>query len=89
MCPCQGKYLFCKEIVFLPLADLYDSNICTYLTINRNRTMFVVKVPSTRLKMSEGGDYLAVGASDGSVTVVDVESFQTVHELILSLISGL
>lgn len=43
------------------------------------RTMFVVKVPSTRLKMSDGGDYLAVGASDGSVTVVDVESFQTVR----------
>ena len=40
--------------------------------------MFVVKVPCTRLKMSDNGNYIAVGASDGSVIVIDIESFQTV-----------
>ena len=36
------------------------------------------KVPSTRLKISEGGEYLAVGASDGTVNLIDVKRFSTV-----------
>ena len=36
------------------------------------------KVPSTRLKMSEHGDYLAVGASDGTVSLIKASTFKTV-----------
>jgi hypothetical protein len=33
--------------------------------------------------MSEGGTYLAVGASDGHVTLVDIVDFKTVKYLII------
>ena len=56
----------------------FPAPVRTAVNVSVSRTMLVVKVPSTRLKISEGGDYLAVGGSDGSVTVIDVEGFQTV-----------
>ena len=45
---------------------------------NKCRIKSVSKVPSTRLKMSEHGDYLAVGASDGTVTLISASTFKTV-----------
>ena len=38
------------------------------------------KFPCTRLKISERGDYLAIGASDGAVVVVDVDTMKQVRE---------
>jgi len=52
----------------------------TALSVSVSRTREISKVPSTRLKLSEEGTYIAVGASDGSVTVVEVEGFQTVSK---------
>ena len=56
-----------------------DAPVRTAVNVSVSRTMMVVKCPSTRLKISDGGDYLAVGGSDGSVTIIDVEGFQTVQ----------
>ena len=59
-------------------AEGEDAPVRTAVNVSVSRTMMVVKCPSTRLKISDGGDYLAVGGSDGSVTIIDVEGFQTV-----------
>jgi hypothetical protein len=49
--------------------------------------MAVAKVPCTRLAVSESGSHIAVGASDGSVIVVDEASFAKVgSELIFVLL---
>ena len=61
-------------------AEGEDAPVRTAVNVSVSRTMMVVKCPSTRLKISDGGDYLAVGGSDGSVTIIDVEGFQTVRQ---------
>jgi hypothetical protein len=55
-----------------------DVPLRTAVNVSVSRTMMVVKVPSTRLKICDSGTFLAVGGSDGTVAVIDVETFQIV-----------
>ena len=45
--------------------------------------------PCTRLKMSEQGEYLAIGASDGAVVVIETDSMKQVREMGIKLKGGM
>ena len=47
------------------------------------------KFPCTRLKMSEQGEYLAIGASDGAVVVVETDSMKQVRGIKKEMIGGM
>jgi WD40 repeat protein len=48
------------------------------ITINPVKVVQVGKVPLTRLSSSEDGNYLAVGGSDGRVTLLHADTLKTV-----------
>jgi WD40 repeat protein len=58
-----------------------QSKTTTVLVTFYDKKKEVHKVPSTRLAMSEDGKYLAIGASDGSVSVVEVEKLKEVKKV--------
>jgi hypothetical protein len=58
-----------------------DKNKKVLLVAFPSKKKEVHKVPSTRLAISEDGEYLAVGASDGSIVVTKSENLQPVKRL--------
>jgi WD40 repeat protein len=52
----------------------------TVLVAYPSKKKEVHKVPSTRLTISEDGEYLAVGGSDGSVAVMKSENLKIVRK---------
>jgi WD40 repeat protein len=51
------------------------------LTCYYQKKKEIHKIPSTRLRESEDGVYLAVGGADGTVAVVTSEDFREVHRV--------
>lgn len=47
--------------------DLHSSDVKVTAAIRK--TVVACRVPSTRLKINDSGDFLAIGASDGSVLI--------------------
>jgi WD40 repeat protein len=69
VCGLIDNILFCRwEIV--KKDEMVDVIPCKLLQIGN--------VPLTRLAMSEDGKFIAIGGSDGKVTLVDAESMKSV-----------
>ena len=60
------------------LVEWRTTKVRTAMQLTYSRRMRLYKYPSTRLTMSEGGDYLAIGNIDGTVTIIDVDTFSKV-----------
>jgi WD40 repeat protein len=60
------------------LVEWRTTKVRTAMQLTYSRRLRLYKYPSTSLKMSENGDYLALGNIDGTVTIIDVETFQRV-----------
>lgn len=52
----------------------------TELSVRVRRKRQVASVPCTRLRISADGQYLAVGCSDGSVTIVSAGSLSAIQK---------
>jgi WD40 repeat protein len=76
-----GSYLFVIQSTdrgAIYLVEWRTTKVRTALQVTYSRRMRLHKYPSTGLKMSDGGGYLAIGNVDGTVTIVDVETFQQI-----------
>lgn len=60
------------------IVEWRTTKVRTAMQLTYSRRLRLYKYPSTSLKMSETGDYLAIGNIDGTVTIIDVETFQKV-----------
>ena len=76
-----GVYMFTiqsTERGAIYLVEWRTTKVRTAMQLTYSRRMRLYKYPSTRLTMSEGGDYLAIGNIDGTVTIIDVDTFSKV-----------
>jgi len=63
------------------ISQCSDSNIITFVEKSFTgvvKLAVACKVPSTRLKISDTGEFLAIGASDGAVTVIRADKLTKV-----------
>lgn len=83
----DGKYLYTiqsarRGATHLLKWELVQAVRTGTLVVNPKGCVVASKVPSTRLKISENGDMLVLGASDGSVTAFDAESLRKVTSVV-------
>ncbi len=62
------------------IISIFINIVCLCVCLLLHSVVVASKVPSTRLRMSEGGEYIAVGSADGSVHVFFTDTFKKVSE---------